>query len=318
MYPDLIQHHKITVYDVAPKVLPMFDENLGKYAMETFKREGIQVKTSHHVQELRRGLPAQGKGKENEGDARTGYTLRVKEDGDIGVGMVVWSTGLMMNPFVEQTLHQVQLPPSEEVSFPNLKSNEAANHRWVVEKHPKTGAIITDDRLRVVLQANAPEEEKPRAILKDVYALGDCAVIENTMYPATAQVASQKAKWLAKRLNKGDLDRAGFQFHDLGVMAYIGNWNAIMQSSGGNISGRAAWFIWRGAYLTKSVSLRNKILIPIYWYVLTMNPTTINSLLNGNHTGLSTGSLDEIFPDFDNVALVKEAAQRLFYPSVRR
>jgi hypothetical protein len=50
----------------------------------------------------------------------------------------------------------------------------------------------------------------------------------------------------------------------MGIMAYLGNWNAILQTDGGDISGRAAWFIWRGAYLTKSVSWRNKILIPTY------------------------------------------------------
>lgn len=74
------------------------------------------------------------------------------------------------------------------------------------------------------------------------------------MWPATAQVASQKAGWLAKRLNKGDIETKSFAFKDMGVMAYLGNWNAIVQSGPGEIIGRAAWFIWRGAYLTKSVS----------------------------------------------------------------
>lgn len=59
-----------------------------------------------------------------------------------------------------------------------------------------------------------------------------------------------------------------YRYKDLGVMAYVGNWNAIMQSSGQDISGRVAWLIWRGAYLAKSVSWRNRILIPIYWSVL--------------------------------------------------
>jgi hypothetical protein len=30
---------------------------------------------------------------------------------------------------------------------------------------------------------------------------------------------------------------------------------------------RTAWLIWRGAYLTQTISWRNKLLIPIYWYV---------------------------------------------------
>lgn len=29
----------------------------------------------------------------------------------------------------------------------------------------------------------------------------------------------------------------------------------------------AAWLVWRGAYLTQTISWRNKLLIPIYWYV---------------------------------------------------
>jgi len=93
-------------------------------------------------------------------------------------------------------------------------------------------------------------------------------MIEDTQYPATAQVASQKAEWLAKRLNRGGFDVNGFTWRNMGVMAYLGNWNAIMQSGGvGNVSGRAAWVLWRGAYLTKSVSWRNKVLIPIYWFL---------------------------------------------------
>lgn len=89
IYPELIPFHKITVYDVAKKVLPMFDEKLAKYAMDTFTREGIDIKTDHHVEELRLGAP--GEKASSEGDHEI-YTLKVKEQGEIGVGMVVWST----------------------------------------------------------------------------------------------------------------------------------------------------------------------------------------------------------------------------------
>ncbi len=126
-----------------------------------------------------------------------------------------------------------------------------------VKRHEKSGGIMTNGRL----QAQNPAG----GVVPDVFALGDCAVLEGTSYPATAQVASQKAGWLAKRFNKGDLEQKHFTYRDLGVMAYIGNWNAILQSQGGDISGRVAWFIWRGAYLAKSVSWRNRILIPVYW-----------------------------------------------------
>lgn len=133
-----------------------------------------------------------------------------------------------MNPFVEKAL------------------------KGKVKQHEKTGGIMINKRLQVHDAKGKP--------ISGVYALGDCAA---SGYPATAQVASQQALWIAKRLNKGDIDRQEFRYNDLGVMAYIGNQKAIMHSGAGDISGRIAWLIWRGAYLTKTVSWRNKILIPV-------------------------------------------------------
>jgi NADH dehydrogenase FAD-containing subunit len=96
IYPELIPFHKITVYDVAEKVLPMFDEKLANYAMKKFKREGIDIKTSHHVEELRPGAPAERSASQDSNDYHL-YTLKVKEEGEIGVGMCVWSKSTM-NP----------------------------------------------------------------------------------------------------------------------------------------------------------------------------------------------------------------------------
>lgn len=268
LYPELMKFYRITVYDVAPRVLSMFDENLGKYAMSVFKREGIEIKTSHHVEELRRGVPSHQKSSPGVKEPKSCWTLKVKEDGEIGVGMVVWSTGLMMNPFVEQALGKVQPLPQREISLQGQDVQDLEN-TWVVKKHPKSGAIVTNEQLRVILEPQGHGKEgKTKAIMEDVYALGDCGIIEGTSYPATAQVANQKAVWLAKRLNRRDIEGQGFTWKNMGVMAYIGNWNAIMQSGGGgNVSGRAAWLIWRGAYLTKAVSWRNKVLIPVYWFI---------------------------------------------------
>ncbi len=76
------------------------------------------------------------------------------------------------------------------------------------------------------------------AVVTDVFALGDVAVMEKSMLPATAQVANQESKWLAKRLNKGDLETESFTFRNLGVMTYIGSMRAIMQTGGqGEIRG---------------------------------------------------------------------------------
>lgn len=277
IYPELIPLHKIVVYDVASKVLPMFDEKLAEYAMSKFRREGIEIKTSHHVQELRPGAPCEATEPSQSKDNMNLYTLKIKEEGEIGVGMCVWSTGLMQNPFVAKALAGVkalpdhlELPPSARHAY---KSQDT---KWIIKKAPRSGSVITDDRLRVkVTTEDNPEErndakasgnDKHQGIIPDVFALGDCGIIDGTAYPATAQVAQQKAFWLARRLNKGDLHAHKFHFKDAGTLAYIGNWNALFQTgAGGRLQGYLAWIIWRGAYFTRTVSLRNKFLVPIYW-----------------------------------------------------
>ncbi|KAH6851401.1 pyridine nucleotide-disulfide oxidoreductase-domain-containing protein [Alternaria rosae] len=280
LYPELVQYHKITVYDVAEKVLPMFDQKLAGYAMQKFKRKGIDIKTSHHVEELRPGAPAERSFSDDVDDYHL-YTLKVKEEGEIGVGMCVWSTGLMQNPFVDHALSSVREAPTDlylPSSSPSSiqSSTPGKDVKWIVKKDPKSGSIITDDHLRVKLipsTSEQSEESTQEAIHPSVFALGDCGIIESTTYPATAQVASQKAFWLAKRLNKGDISPSsskGFTYRDLGTLAYIGNWNALFQGGGkwgGRLQGYVAWIIWRGAYLTRTVSWRNKVLVPVYWVV---------------------------------------------------
>jgi NADH dehydrogenase len=175
----------------------------------------------------------------------------------------------MMNPFVAKALGSLPSVPDTGITYltPGSKTSRSSL-QWAIRKDPRTSSLLTDDRLRVLISPTDSHETTQKAALDDVFALGDCAIIEDTQYPATAQVASQKAEWLAKRLNRGDFEISGFTWKNMGVMAYIGNWNAIMQSGGGGrVSGRAAWVLWRGAYLTKSVSWRNKVLIPMYWFL---------------------------------------------------
>jgi len=201
----------------------------------------------------------------------------------------------MQNPFVDHALSSVREAPAD-LYLPSSSSTSSTQPttpgkdvKWIVKKDSKSGSIITDDHLRVKLIPSTPgstkegaQEVAQEAVHPSVFALGDCGIIESTTYPATAQVASQKAFWLAKRLNNGSLSTPpsssspsspsskGFTYRDLGTLAYIGNWNALFQGGGkwgGRLQGYVAWIIWRGAYLTRTVSWRNKVLVPVYWVV---------------------------------------------------
>ncbi|KAI0849337.1 FAD/NAD(P)-binding domain-containing protein [Daldinia vernicosa] len=248
-YPDLMKFVSITVYDVAPKVLPMFDKKLADYAMDRFNREGIKVKTEHHLQRVRPDEECEGCLK-----------LKIKECGDkeIGAGIVVWSTGLMQNPLIQKL-------ESKVFKMPGLDAD------MQLQRDPKTGGIITDANLRVNMiphssaSESVPTQEQKAALIPDVYSVGDCSVIPGMSLPATAQVASQQAAHLARRLNKGDVDQKPFQFRNWGTMTYLGSWTAIHQSDADELKGWTAWVLWRTAYLTRSMSVRNKITVPFYW-----------------------------------------------------
>lgn len=272
LYPQLMEHVNITVYDVADKILPMFDKKLGQYALEHFATEGVEVKTSHRIRELRRGFPkTTGSADHCEDVKASGFTLALSngEESEVGCGFVVWSTGLMSNPFVAKALSSnFELPADADV-----QGDHHSGQSWIVQKHKRTGSVLTDAHLHLQLTASTNGDESSTATLSSVYAMGDCAAIASTAYPATAQVAAQKAKWLASHLNAqahGQVDgqsSPGFSFASQGVMAYIGRWSALVQldKPKANISGRAAWLMWRGAYLARAISWRNRILILVYW-----------------------------------------------------
>ncbi len=101
----------------------------------------------------------------------------------------------------------------------------------------------------------------------DLYAIGDCSESEVTIYPVTAQVAQQQGKYIGKSLNKlakGQKVKP-FSFRDLGMLAYIGNRKALADLPKYKGTGFTAFLFWRSVYLTKLVSLKNKILVLFDW-----------------------------------------------------
>ena len=140
---------------------------------------------------------------------------------------------------------------------------------------------------------------------RDVFAAGDCSLLIDGPLPATAQVAGQQGAYLAHLINrKLDPGEGGvtatppirtlpapsllgllplgpardetyrrFSFFSLGLMAYVGNEAAVTQfeveAGQGNLGfklyGALAFVLWRSVYITKQVSLRNRVLILFDW-----------------------------------------------------
>jgi NADH:ubiquinone reductase (non-electrogenic) len=123
---------------------------------------------------------------------------------------------------------------------------------------------------------NLPKDNRSRIIIDDffrvkgfenIFALGDCSVIESNPLPATSQVAQQQGKYLGKALTQRARrqDVHPFAYKHLGMLAYVGDNKALADLEDVKGRGWATWLFWRSAYLTKIVSLRNKFSIAVDW-----------------------------------------------------
>ena len=158
---------------------------------------------------------------------RVGDKAVYLEDGSaLSYGLLVWSTGIGPTRFAQQ----VDLP----------KDNKAR--------------LIVDDWFRVKGHDN-------------VYALGDCSVVESGELPATSQVAQQQGKYLAHALTRRARNKPveRFQYHHLGMLAYVGGNRALADLKNFKGRGWSTWVFWRSAYLTRIVSLKSKVLVLFDW-----------------------------------------------------
>jgi NADH dehydrogenase FAD-containing subunit len=153
--------------------------------------------------------------------------LKLKSGEVIPSGLIVWSTGNS---------------PTGLVSDVKLDKDH--------------GRILTDGFLRVPTHA-------------EIYAVGDCASIVGRSVPQTAQLAMQEGKYLAKALNRTARGKKvdPFRFNDLGMLAYVGDSRALADLPRVHVHWRGAltYLFWRSAYLTRLVSMKNKILVLFDW-----------------------------------------------------
>ena len=203
----------------------------------------------------------------DDGDGHHTTRAHLSDGSILPFGAMVWSAGLAPVKFVENDAH---LP-----------------------KHDRSKRIVTDEYLRV-------PGTKGR-----VFAIGDCAGVEDGPLPPTASVAEQQGAYLVKCFNsyyhsfdsngEGELPLPGpvrpaaapfnavffidylfpkqptFRYVERGAMASMGWGGGVVDttkvvSGAPTMTGWAAFVAWRGAYLSKQLSWSNMMLIPMYWF----------------------------------------------------
>ena len=104
-----------------------------------------------------------------------------------------------------------------------------------------------------------------------VWALGDCAVVPDLstgkFCPPTAQHALRQGRIVAQNIiayaDGGEFRK--FNFKTIGQLATIGHRSGVASIFGVNVSGFAAWWMWRTIYLSKLPRLEKKIRVALDW-----------------------------------------------------
>jgi NADH:ubiquinone reductase (non-electrogenic) len=164
----------------------------------------------------------------------TSDTIETKEDGKIAFGILIWATGNKQRPLIDQ--------------LNVMKSNEGLKR------------ILTDDRLQAL--------GNDGTIISDAYAMGDAADIDGASLPTTAEVAVQKATYLAHSINAaaGGQTIEPFKYQQRSLVTYIGAGDGvIMGKRGHEYTGYGAWLSWRSGNFFWTRSWKRKFMMILAW-----------------------------------------------------
>jgi NADH:ubiquinone reductase (non-electrogenic) len=153
-------------------------------------------------------------------------SVHLEDGSDLPYGLLLWSTGNAPTPFAIETELQ-----------------KDGRSRFIVDSYFRVKGH------------------------EHIYALGDCSVVEDKELPATSQVAQQQGKYLARALTARARKKPvePFEYRHLGMLAYIGSNRALADLQSVKGRGWSTWLFWRSAYLSRIVSVKNKVLVLFDW-----------------------------------------------------
>ncbi|KAK3638777.1 hypothetical protein LTR56_012884 [Elasticomyces elasticus] len=159
--------------------------------------------------------------------------------GRVPCGMVIWTPGSKQSLLVDK-----------------LKVAKTSDSDSGVRR------MLTDEYLHVL----TPDPEQKA--MSHVYALGDAADIKDGSLPPTAEVARQKAEYLAEALNAASERETAFEYQQQhGLLGWTGGNDGVVQGQTDWTPSRA-WAAWRSGSSNSlfARSSRYNLSIAIHWF----------------------------------------------------
>jgi NADH dehydrogenase len=120
---------------------------------------------------------------------------------------------------------------------------------------------------------------------ENIFVLGDAAASisknDSRPLPMLAQVAVNQAKTVARNIKASirDTTLETFTYHSKGSLISVGQWMALGDLFGMQLSGRFTWWLWRTVYLFKFVSWRKRFKIALEWTINLFYPRDITKVV---------------------------------------
>lgn len=152
----------------------------------------------------------------------------------------------------------------------SLKSGQRIPSHNVIWAAGVTGNIIDGLAAEQVMRNRYIVDRYNRVKgFQNIFAIGDVAYMETPKFPnahpQVANVAINQGKNLGKNLNKAEKNWRAFEYNDLGAMATIGKYRAVVDLPYMKFQGFFAWYVWMILHLMAILSVRNKIFIFFNW-----------------------------------------------------
>lgn len=276
-YPNLLKFVRIKVIEASPTVLAPFDKSLQEEAIKQLTRE---VKLDLSVRKL---LPQDYKLTElllNSGVQEvTDKKIILGDNSEIPYGLAVWAAG---NGPLPITLNLIErLGEGEQSEAQSVARGRVAVDPWLRVLGSGGDILafgdcscIVNGQLPATAQVASQQGEYLANLLSNNYNM--CPGVDplaGILLPP--QPDKTRSKSLSEKIAgfacQADF-AAPFQFLNLGILAYTGAGSALAQlqltpAEKGMVkgTGQLGFGVWRSVYLSKQVSLRNRVLVFFDW-----------------------------------------------------
>ncbi|KAI8101634.1 hypothetical protein M9434_006701 [Picochlorum sp. BPE23] len=262
-YPRLAKYVKVVLLQSGDAILTQFDTKLAQIAMRNLEQIGVDVRTGQRVTKI---------------DDRQ---ITLANNDTMEYGICVWSAGNSVNPLVSDMIRQI--PQQMELNNDKPRKLHVDPFLRVIGTRDVIAlgdcSFMEGNPLPPTAQVAAQQGAYVSHVVNRRYNVGTGGLdMLPPWKPASSlsladRVFSTVTDSVTESVDEGGPPKAvlkkPFEFLSLGILASIGDDKAIAQveafDSSLDVWGSPAFLLWKSVYITKQVSIRNRVLILFDW-----------------------------------------------------